>query len=154
MTKLTKQFIQARDQFIKLIDDFPRDMRENKLFGEWNLKQILIHLTGWSKYQTEVLIEFKKGYEFKIHPNLKSTINEDLVAQKSALTWNQVYRDFILSGKRLVDEYNSLSDKLWSKKIWTNEKTTPKDFIQIEINHYKNTHGPQIKQVRLSSQIY
>ncbi len=147
MSSLVKQFSSVQRSLIKIIDQFPKDQREKKLFGEWNLKDLLVHLTGWANYQTITLSQFKKGEELSMKVRTKQEINDSLVRQRRDVPWNQVYQDFLTASGRLIKEYEDLSETLWNTEIWKDRETTPKEFIQLEINHYKNTHGPQIKNV-------
>lgn len=128
------------------VDRFPKEKRELILFDQWGLKDILIHLTGWAKYQTKTLKEVQKGKLLENPANLISLINEDFVAKRKNLSWERIYQNFLAASQKLVEEYRQLPDKFWQKKVYKNKATTVADFIKIEINHYQKTHGPQIKK--------
>lgn len=147
MKKLIKEFEEAKQDLIKIINSFPEEKREKTLFDKWSLKNLLSHLTGWGNYQISTLKQFKRGAEPIVPKSLKSSINDVFVSKRSPWSWNKVYDEFLRISQDLIDEYRGLPGKLWKKEIWKNKKTTPQEFIKIEINHYRKTHGHQIKRI-------
>jgi len=147
MQELIREFIESRRELLEIIECFPVTRRELILFGEWSLKDMIVHFSGWASYQIKTLEQFKDSIEPKIPQNLKTSINKDLIQERAFLSWDKVYNDFLRTSQLLINKYEGLPKELWEKKIWNGKETTPKEFIQIEINHYKNTHGPQIKTI-------
>lgn len=145
-SKLITDLKVARKNLISLVDRFPNNKREKILFDKWSLKDILVHLTGWANHQIETLIKLKAGKKVVIQNNLKDSINENLVFTKGNLSWKVVYNDFLETSNELISHYQNLPRNLWDKKIWEEKETTPRKYIEIEINHYKETHGPQIEK--------
>lgn len=133
-------------KLIETVDCFPKEKRELILFDQWSLKDILVHLTGWAKYQIKTLKEVQKGKLAETLPNLKSLINENLVAKRKKSSWERIYQEFLMASQKLVKEYRQLPNQFWQKKVYKNKATTVADFIQIEIKHYQKTHGPQIEK--------
>lgn len=147
MNVLTQGLTSAVESFLATIRKFPAKDREKILFDKWSLKQILIHLTGWADYQVRTLEEFQKGEEPSIPDRLKERINEDLVTIRGKQTWEKVYADFLKAEASLISKYKELRNKDWDRKIWKSRQTTPREFINLEIKHYKNTHCPQIQHL-------
>lgn len=147
VNNLIKEFKEARADLIDTVKQFPKDKKEEVLFDKWSLKDILVHLTGWGLHQIDTLRKFQKGKRIITPDNLKASINEDRVAKGKNVDWDTVFKQFINIGEELVLEYDSLPSSLWDRRIWATKEITPKECIQIEINHYKSTHGPQIKKV-------
>lgn len=147
MKTLINEFKRARKDLIRIIDNFSEEKRGLVLFDKWSLKNILSHLSGWAKYQADVLERFQRGEKIRSSKNLKVLINEDFVSQRAKWDWDKVYREFLRTSKKLVKEYGGLQEELWKKKLYDDKEITIEDFIKIEINHYKNTHEPQIEQV-------
>lgn len=147
MKILVSEFKQARKNFIRLINTFPKERIELILFNKWNLKNILAHLSGWAKYQKDTLRQLKKGIKIEVSKNLKDSINNDFVASREKWHWDRVYHEFLKLSRDLIKEYESLPAGLWKNKIYHDKKDTVEDFIKIEINHYSKTHGPKIKEV-------
>ena len=147
MNNLVNEFKRARESLIRTIEEFPKEKRELILFDKWSLKNILSHLSGWAKYQRDSLRLFKKGREPQFPENLKASINEDFVLQRDKWSWNRVYQEFLRLSEELIKEYKDLPGELWEKMMDKEQKITPKEFIKIEINHYRKTHGPQVKKV-------
>jgi len=146
MEDLTNELKTAKAKLIRLVDSFPREKRELVLFDKWSLKDILSHLSGWAKYQIETLKQIKRGDEVRSPKNLKITINESLVSLRQKWSWDKVYQEFLRLSEELVNEYENLPEKLWKRQIVKSKQPTVEDFIKIEINHYRKTHGPQIKE--------
>lgn len=147
MNNLVNEFKRARKGLFRIIKEFPEEKRELVLFDKWNLKNILSHLSGWAKYQRDSLRLFKKGRKPQFPENLKTSINEDFVYQRGKWSWNRVYQEFLKLSEELIKEYKGLPMELWEKMMNKKQQITPKDFIKIEINHYRKTHGPQVKKV-------
>lgn len=146
MDDLIKEFKQVRLSLIEAVENFPHEKRENPLFGDWSLKDLLSHLSGWAAYQTSVLQDFKKGIE----PNCPTDIedfNTRSVYIRKRWAWDRVYGEFVEKSSRLTDHYKNLPTSKINKNIWSNQICTPRDFIKIEINHYRQTHLPQIHKV-------
>lgn len=148
MNKQIIDYQKARFSFIKLIDRFPKTKREELLFDEWSLKDMLVHLIGWAEHQIEIIRYIKQA---KTVPDdvggLKNSINTNLVAKRRGEGWSKVYKTFLNIGDELEKEYSGLTPELWKKEIWTGKGYTPCSYFQIEINHYQKTHGPQIQKV-------
>ncbi len=147
MEQLIEKFVKARENLLEIVDSFPKKRTDEILFDKWSLKNIRTHLEGKARYEIKTLKQFEMGIVSEDPPNLKESINENLVSERVSWSWNRVYGAFLKTSQDLIDEYKRLPVELWKKKIWDNKKITPREFIQFEIIHYENTHGPQIKKV-------
>lgn len=147
MNGLAKKFKKVRARLIQDIDNFPEDKREVIIFDKWSLKNILSHLSGWASYQINTLQRLKRGEDVETPKNLKASINEDLVSQQKDWVWDRVYQEFLKLSGELSKEYENLPKRMRGERIYNDKETTVKDFVEIEINHYDKTHGPQIKGV-------
>ena len=147
MKDLINELEKARKEFISLVNNFPLEKRELVLFDEWNLKNILSHLSGWGAYQTDALKQLKSGEKIKPSKNLKASINDAFVFERKDWDWDMVYKEFFKLSQQLVNEYRNLSKELWRESIYENKKETVEDFIKIEIIHLNKTHTSQIKSV-------
>lgn len=145
MNPLCEEFREVREEFIKAVDSVPKNRRNEVFLGEWNLKDMLAHLTGWGLHQTEVLRAFKRGAVAE-RPESVKDFNDKSVEARRKLTWSEVYDEFVKTGEQLLAEYDTLTDDQWKKKIWPDKELTPAEFIKIEIKHYRETHLPQIRK--------
>lgn len=145
MNELVKEYIEARQELINLVSKFQKEKRENVLFGNWTLKDIIAHLTGWAEHQTEVLQNLRKNKINKRIENIQA-YNRQSVAKRKVINLNETYEEFIKITDSLISEYMDLPKNLWKKTIWKNKKYTPEKYITIEIRHYRKTHGPQIQE--------
>jgi len=117
------------------------------LFDQWSLKELLSHLTGWAKYQINLLERLEKGKQEKLQKSLKNSINIDFVLTRREYDWKKAYQEFLNSSESLIKKYELLPEKLWKEKVYKDKEITSEEFIKIEIKHYIKTHGPQIKKV-------
>lgn len=146
MNKLTKDLQIVVGAFIDLVEKFPISKREEIFLENWNLKDILVHLTGWANYQKKILEQFKKDKSLTSQNNLKDLINGQMVAKNKNTKWEIVFKNFKKSTNELITEYTALPEKHWIKKIFEDKDITPEDFIKIEIKHYRETHGLQVME--------
>lgn len=144
MNNLVEDFKTAREDFISVVEGFSADRRSVPLLGNWSLKDLLAHLSGWWLHQTEVLEKFKQGVEAE-RPSDVNGFNEQSVLARRDMGWEEVYEEFIKAGSDLIDGYSGLSEEDWKRKIWSDKDLTPKGFIGIEIKHLRDTHLPQIR---------
>lgn len=73
--------------------------------------------------------------------------NDKITSDTESQLWNRVYEDFVQSSSKLVEAYKKLPASLWDKQIWPDKQMTPKEYIQLEINHYSKEHLPQIREL-------
>lgn len=142
MNQLVNDLARAREELLETIEKIDQKKAVKVILGEWSLKDIVAHLTGWAEYQIAVLKAIKSG---NLPPDCGSVqgYNEQSTSSRKNLPWGKVYEEYKEKGQQLVDEYKSLPDELWTKSV---EK-----LIKIETRHYAETHLPQIKQILLSS---
>lgn len=145
MNKLIDEFRQVREQFISIVDKFPTDRREEILFDQWNLKQVLINMARWDNCLADNLVFLKEGQQ----PPFYGKVND--FNQKSqeigrSWSWDKAYNEFISGGKRLIKEHEFLPENLWEAKFWPDKNSTPTKFFQIVIKHYLHDHLPLVKR--------
>lgn len=141
---LCEEFRQVRKEFIDSVDSIPKSRRNEIFLGEWSIKDILAHLTGWGLHQIGVLRDFQNGVLAE-RPESVKDFNDKSVEARRKLAWSGVYDEFVKTGEQLLAEYDALTDDQWKKKIWPDKELTPEGFIKIEIKHYRETHLPQIR---------
>lgn len=146
MQKLVKEFREARKELIKTVDELHRADGNIFVSEKWKLQDILSHLSGWAIYQLLILRKFKNG-NFLYRPVNSKLFNSRSVRHRKNKDWGEVYQEFKKISLRLINEYQKLPRGLWRKPVWFGKNTTPKEFIQIEINHYRENHLLQIKKL-------
>ena len=145
MKDLIKEYQSARLIFISAVEKFPESRRDEILFGDWSLKDILVHITAWEKASIQKinnLLEHKK-------PSWISDVdkfNETSTREKSGASWDQIYQDFLNTGEQMIATYQKLPDDLWKQQTGPNPKFTPERFLEAEAHHYQGDHLVQIKQ--------
>lgn len=146
MNNLVQELIDARKSVIEAVEKVDKSKRAKVFVGEWALKDMLAHLTGWAKYQMEVIAAISKG-QIPPEPGNIDGFNKKSTEERAKIMWARIYAEFVESGQKLVDAYKGVKNKDWKKLLWKNKKTTLEKFIDIEIRHYKKTHLPQILEL-------
>jgi hypothetical protein len=143
MDILIAEFSRAKQDFIEALDKFPKEKREEILFGEWSLKDLLAHLSGWMIAAAENVRCLKEG---KIPPWVVSIddFNKKNVAERKNWDWRKVYKELVETSRKFIEEYVSLPKESWQKKYWPDKSLTPQRILEIEIRHWKKTHLPQM----------
>lgn len=152
MQKRIEEFKKARFNLHQAIDSFPKDKREEILFGKWSLKDIVAHISGWDLITIKTLKSIEKSktpgwigsvYEF----------NRNSVEKRKKWNWQKVYKEFVELGGKITNEYEGIPEDLWNKKAWKSRSFTPKKFLEIDIKHYRDEHLPQIMKLAKQKRI-
>lgn len=146
MNIFLKQYQKNRELVIKTVEQVPITKWDKPCCGEWDLKDLLGHLSGWAEYQIRVLGQFTQG-KAKIDKPKVEDRNQESVAKRKGLTVEQVKNEFSETTAKMIEAYSRLTNEQWQTLIWPGTKTTPEKFIKIEIAHYGKTHLPQIKSL-------
>lgn len=144
MADLVKQFEEARQDFLETLKKFPKDRVEEKLFGEWNLKDVIAHFSGWDNYFTDSLKLLKEGKAVPKWGTIDK-FNKRSVDSCKKFSWEKIYSEFVKSGENFIKEYSNISKELADKLFWVGKKYTPLKFLKINIDHYENAQLTGIK---------
>ncbi len=146
MDALLDRFENIRAEFIDVLDHFPDSKRTERLFNDWNLKEVVAHLAGWDRYFTEIADALEAGEE---PPYWKSMtrFNEASVEKRKDEPWDSVFKEFVSSGEAIIHCYKQLPASLQDAKFWKNKSYTPVQMLEINIHHYENDHLAKIKKV-------
>lgn len=146
MNPLLEDFKNIREEFIKVVDQFPKEKRELALFDKWNLRHVLAHMTRWDNCLSDNVEFLLKGKE----PPFYGKVDDfNAVSQSLCKDWNwdKTYKEFLKGGERLIKTYENLAENLWDKTFWKDKNSTPLKFLKIVTNHYKEEHLPLVKKV-------
>jgi len=143
MKELVNTFINARTEFIELLNTFPADRVDERCFGKWNLREVLAHFTAWDRYFTQAVKLLKQGVAMPYWERIDS-FNANAVKRTGRLDWNRLQSDFIKAGAAFIETYQKLPDELEHKLIWKKRGYTPTRFVEINIEHYTND---QVKSI-------
>lgn len=145
MEDTLKYYKEARKEFLATVAEFPVNLREKPLFGEWNLKDVFAHIMGWETLSIEKVEAVKKG----ITPNWVSDAEEQnrmAVENCRGISWDEMYQKLVQSGADMIVAYQSLPENLWDKQAGPDPKFTPRHFLLQEARHYE-THLNEIEKV-------
>ncbi len=143
--KLIQEFKNLYKDVKEVIDKFPQDKREEILFDKWSLKNVVAHLNHWCVHDLICFRALKEGKEPYWPPGIDEYNEQGIQARKNK-TWNDVYNEFNTLLPKIILEYETLPSGLWSKRFWKAHKFTPLKFLEIDVDHYKNEHLPQLKK--------
>lgn len=113
------------------------------IVGEWTLKNIVSHLTGWAKYQVGLIEYLVDSREPQRWGNIDE-FNMKNVKKEASKSFEKVVEDYKKTSESLIKAYSKLPENLWDIKVWLDMKATPKKLLNIEIRHIAKTHLPQI----------
>lgn len=145
MKALIQKYKKARAQFVTVIDAFPIEKREIVLFGEWSLKDLMAHITGWEKQSLKQVAYLLHGTPLSWVDNVDD-FNAQCVHESTSKDWQAVYDELIESGSEMIHTYEQLPESEWYKQAGPHPKFTPKRFLEASTEHYQREHLMQIKE--------
>lgn len=149
MNPLLEEFKKVREEFIGVVNKFPKDKREEILFDQWSLKQVLVHMARWDNCLSDNVEYLLEGKE----PPFYGKVNDFNVVSQNLCKdwdWDKTYQEFLKGGERLIKTYESLAENLWGQKFWRDKNSTPEKFLKIVMHHYKKEHLPYLKKILIS----
>lgn len=145
MSELIESARQWFYELKRLLDVLPEEMREDKLFPKWSLKDLVAHLTGWAVHDLEFLTALERGEEPYWEPNIGEFNARSVEARKSR-SWEEVYEEFVTSYLRLLEIYQALPAPLWKRRFRHDQPLSPEENLQEDIKHFEE-HLAQIREV-------
>jgi hypothetical protein len=124
---------------------FPPGRRDDLLFRDWSLKDVVAHLTGWDQYFTAILKCLETGEKAPFWGSI-TQFNKASVAKRRALAWKTVYDEFVAAGDEFIRCYGQLSEKTAGTRFWKAKPYTPAKIVDINIHHYAKSHLPEIER--------
>ena len=143
MDQLIQDFKTVRTEFIEALEKFPANKVEERLFGEWNLKDVVAHFVGWDKEFTEALQAFRRGEKHEYWGKIYE-FNDKVVFASKNTSWLEIFKQFKASGEEFINSFANLRNDLLSIKIWKDKIYTPKRILEINIHHYQKAQLVQI----------
>lgn len=145
ISTLLNDFNEIRKEYIETLSKFPQDKISEKLFGEWDLKDVIAHFVGWDVEFTNALKSLIKGEKYTYWGKIYE-FNDKVVKSSKGKTWDQVFTEFEKSGNDFIDIYKRIPDEMMEVKIWKDKIYTPKRILEINIHHYEKAQLMQIKK--------
>lgn len=133
-------------RFIYVVDSYPETARLLKFFGDWSLKDLLAHFSGWNLLSTKQLNSFLNGRPVKDWPSKGiAAFNTEQVQSRINMSWNETYEEFISSKHNLVSAFGKLNTDEWKIKLAPDKSLTPEKSLMGQIKHYKHEHLPELE---------
>lgn len=96
-------------KFRDIIDKYPQNSREQADFGDWSLKHILAHISGWAEVTLDSFERAKTGEPIPVIDDEDlDEFNKNSVDSRKGRTWDQIYSEFIETEAKLIDEYEAI----------------------------------------------
>lgn len=144
-TQLVDKFVEARKNFIETIDKFPPDKRDEVLFGDWNLKDMLAHFSAWDQYFSQALSLHKAGKPVD-HWQDVDEFNRLEINKRKSWPWEDIYQEFIRSGHDFIAEYRDVDESTLNKAFWESLSYTYTPLVALKDNiyNYEKAHVDEI----------
>ena len=130
-----KTYKDARMEFLTVIQDFPADKRAERLFSDWSLRDILVHISAWEGYTVDVLDDVVAGNE-PYYVEDSEEFNQNAVEEGKNTSWDDAQLDLLETGSIFIESYESMDDSLWDSQIWDKDKITLRDMLVTNTEHY------------------
>ncbi|KKU19544.1 MAG: hypothetical protein UX31_C0005G0038 [Candidatus Nomurabacteria bacterium GW2011_GWA1_46_11] len=127
---------EAIESFDAAVLRFPQDKRRIKLFGEWNLQDIIAHVSGWNIARIEEINRLIDGKEITFI-NDYDEFNRQSILTRRSYDWDYIYKEFLQTSHDLINAYPKIPDNLLNKRIWSDKEFTPSKWIGIDTDHIK-----------------
>ena len=145
MKELLSRFQEVRTEFIETLNRFPAPQRGEVLFGNWDLKDVVAHITGWDRYFVEILDHLESDEEPPYWKNMTG-FNEGTLTKSRKSSWESVCAEFVSGGEEFIRRYADLPSELWDVRFWKGRSYTPQRMLEINIHHYGKSHLVQVRQ--------
>ncbi len=134
-------------RYFVIINSFPIEKREIPLFGEWSLKDLLAHFSGWNNLTIQDIEKAIAGEEIERWISSDEEINEfndQQVKLRRDLTWNEVYNEFRQSCIDLIELYKSLNEQDLKIQFGPENRYSAVTTLQNDISHFNVDHLPEL----------
>lgn len=141
---------QIISQTIETVNQYPPETREQQIFDQWTLKDILAHFSGWNWLTIRDLGKLQRGEEITewlSNDEDLDEFNQKEVESRKNRSWEEVYVEFVDSCNQLILEYKGLKPEHWKKQFGPEQDSTPVRSLLIDIDHMGNVHLPELKDV-------
>jgi uncharacterized damage-inducible protein DinB len=138
-------FSEVRARLIEALRAFPAHNRNDILFGEWSLKDVIGHLTGWDRYFTAALKSHERGEAPPFWGDI-TEFNRASVARRKGSSWKKVYDEFVAAGEEFIRAYSQVPEPSADERLWKGKPYTPVSIVDINTHHYGTSHLPQIEK--------
>ena len=128
----------AESDFIQTVKNIDPGISEQVgVCGNWSIKQVVAHITGWEKEVIKRFRDFSTGKAANVKYDIDD-FNRRSVESRSNLSWNDTVKEL----EAAQQELQLLNDSLDEQKINKDKKFV--EWTLILLKHYKH-HNAQLK---------
>ena len=131
------QFAQVRKDLVETVSSFPLDKLDELVCGEWDIKSVLAHITGWDIHFTTMVSMLKSGKDAPHRGDDVHKWNQTLVLEREGNSWNEAQATLVEAGAAFMDEYADLEQDLWNRRFWEGRNPTPAWVLKHNAEHYE-----------------
>jgi hypothetical protein len=147
--QLIAKFQQLHEKLVSLVNQIPPGNREKIMFDKWSLKDVLAHLAAWNELDASRIEALQKGKVYEWIDDWNS-FNKVEVEKRQGLNWENIYKEFVNSGKKMVNAYSALDEKLWDKEFGRNNRISATRDLKGMISHQED-HIRELEKVAIHS---
>jgi hypothetical protein len=125
-----------RDSLLQTFSDFPVNSRDQILFGEWTIKDVIAHINNWMIHDIDCLTALIENKIPFWEPNIDE-FNKKGTKLRKQYSWSQLIAEFRKLCDHLLEIYRNYPNNLLSSRIWPDIDETPETFIQEHIDHWQ-----------------
>jgi uncharacterized damage-inducible protein DinB len=110
----------ARAELMQAIDALPSGRRvEGGLFGEWSLKDVLVHIAGWQDASASLMEMLARGERpvLEGYDGDTDAYNDRLVVESRDQTWEQVMNQLRRTRERYEAGARAMRDRLPAERL-------------------------------------
>ena len=148
MTDLIIQFQSVSKDFMKAASSFPAAKREEILFDQWSLKDVIAHLIGWDEHFIKELGNLQKNQTEKSIWVTVPDQNKKSVAKYQKTNFEDLVKIYRQTSQKLTKILTNLPLDLQNQPLFPDKKSrTPSKYLAIWIQHL----GDHLSEVKKQS---
>lgn len=150
--QIIQDHISGHERMQKVLSQLSAEQMAIKFLGEWSVKDVIAHLTGWHLVEMQEIEEMLAGTFPKneeINDEEMHKINEREVSKRSTLSFQEVQHEWETSYKVLIERLDSLKEEDLEKTLEKNGKVVSLASIfsySYEEDEHTKAHAKQIEK--------
>lgn len=126
-------------QLFIAVGKFPANRRDEILFGEWSIANIVAHLSAWNLVTIDGLKRLVDGKEITawIADDQTNQFNADAIKKRRKFSWKKLVSELEDTYAQLFDCYEALSPREWGMQFGPIPNATAMNSLNTDIDHLR-----------------